>query len=436
VAFEIRVPRRVAALALAALPLLPAPAAAQVPAVSAAALGMAEAHTAVARSFAAVTANPAGLALPGTRSSTLLLFPVRLDAGLGPVGLADFAAVQGERVDAATRQGWLERIRAEGGQRGSAQVGLNAVAGNIGRVGFQVSHTITSRLDFSPEGAELLLFGNVGADDAPRELNLAGSSLDIAATSTVALAYGRPFQLAGQTVAVGVTGRYTFGNLLYTGEDFGSQVRVGPTEVHIRFPIIQADTMELDGVGDYFQRRGGGISMDLGAAWQFGRWTAGARVRNLFDTFAWNPDLLYYRAGEALFTEAGGDSDFEPRSLSEAPAAFAARADRVRYGRGLGVGAAFEAAPWATVAADLHATEQAVLEVAPPVRFATGAELRPLSWLPLRVGAAFSEHGTALSGGAGLSLGTVYLGAAILHHVGGASERSSFVFNFGSVPPR
>jgi hypothetical protein len=433
----VRVIRLAAAHAvLAALPLLPAPAAPQLASQSAAALGMADAHTAAARDYAAASWNPATLALPGTLSSTLLLFPLRVEAGIGPVGLADFAAVQGEQVDAATRRGWLERIQEEGGQTGTAQMTASAVAGNVGRVGFQLSHTITTRLDFAPEGAELLLFGNVGAGDTPRELGLTGSSVDIAATSTFALAYARPVQVAGQSVAVGVTGKYTFGNLLYTGEDRGSHVTVAPTEVRIAFPIIQADTAEISGVGDYFQRRGGGIAMDLGVAWQTGRWTAGARVRNLFDTYSWHRDRLYFRPGEALFTEAGSGSDFEPRSLSEAPAAIAARADLVRYGRSLGVGVAFAAAPWATLAADFHATEQAVLEVAPPVRFATGAELWPLRWLPLRAGASFSEHGTALSGGAALSLGSLYLGAGILHNVSGASERSTIVFNFGSVPGR
>ncbi|MEO2166817.1 MAG: hypothetical protein ABGY42_01605, partial [bacterium] len=108
----------VALVALAALALMAAPASAQLANASASTLGLSGNNTATVRGFGAISVNPAGLAMPGSGFS-LALLPIQLRTGLDPVDLQDLADVEGTLLSAATKEEWLTRVVANGGETGS-----------------------------------------------------------------------------------------------------------------------------------------------------------------------------------------------------------------------------------------------------------------------------------------------------------------------------
>jgi hypothetical protein len=102
-----------------------------------------------------------------------------------------------------------------------------------------------------------------------------------------------------------VTAKYTVGHVLVLARDGGSLIDSEPLGIDVDLPSI--------GPGDGFDMKnnGAGIGVDVGAAWEGGRWALGASVQNVFNTFAWELDGFAYRPGEALFNGADSESDFD-----------------------------------------------------------------------------------------------------------------------------
>src|SRR4051812_12426909 len=103
-----------AAVAAVAL-LVPASASAQLAAASALRLGLAGNVTATARGIGAISANPAGLGMPGS-GFTLALLPFQVRPGLGPITAKDLKDFQGELVPAVTRGAWLDAVKSNGSE--------------------------------------------------------------------------------------------------------------------------------------------------------------------------------------------------------------------------------------------------------------------------------------------------------------------------------
>lgn len=385
------------------------PLAGQLPDPSAAALGLAESHTAWARGFNAVAVNPGALAMPDGPRASGSFAAVRALGGLGPIGLGDLSAYEGRVLPAEIREGWLDRITRADGERGSAGGDLTYVAVQFGRVGFQVASSADVVANLGPGAAELVLFGNAGRTGEPADIALQRSSLDAAVTSTFALGYGHPvMRNRRRSVSVGATAKYTIGHLLISAFDLGGGVTAEPLSIGFDFPIVQSDRSLRLGA----QNRGSGVGADLGLAWREGAFLGGLAIRNVVNTFSWNEEELIFRPGSIAVAEETRSTDFEARPYSEAPEQVRSRVRDLGYSRVIAAGVAYEPGPSLRLSADLrqrlgagHAAELAS-------HVAAGVEYRPLGWLPLRVGGAVTSEGHQISGGLGLHVGPAHLDIA------------------------
>lgn len=401
--------------ALVAIFLAAAPAVAQLPSASTAALGMGENLTAGARGYDATAWNPANLGLHGNPLASGAFFPARGSAGLAPVGPGDLADFAGADVPSGVRQGWLDRIRAEGREQGSAGADLSIVSVQVRSIGFQVSTSARALADVSADAAELILFGNTGADGTPRNLALADSRIDGAWTSTAALAFGHGFP-AGKAgrVAFGVTAKYTLGHVLAYGKDNGSRFDADPLQASLDFPVITTDSASRF-------NNGAGFGLDLGVAWQRPRWTAGVTLRNLANSFRWKEDRLRYRSAHAFFAaDSSASADFDDeRPFAEAPASLRQEVLDLGFKPVLSAGVAFRPTPRLLVDADIRQRlGDGGIEIDPQTHAGVGAEFRPVAWLPLRAGAAYVTGGAEIAGGFGIELGSYALGASLARRAG------------------
>jgi hypothetical protein len=383
--------------------------AAQLPGSSAAALGMGDNHTALARGFAAVALNPAGLAMPDGPSASGSIAAIRAIGGLGPVELADLAEFEGGSVPAEVRQRWLDRIASAGREEGAAGGELTWVALQAGRFGLQLASTADVVASVGPGAAELILFGNAGRTGEPVDVSLAGSAFDLAVTSSVGFAYGHPVMRAdGRSLSVGATLTYTVGHLMATAFDARGAATAEPLEVRFELPVLHTDSTLGLGGGE----RGSGIGLDLGLAWEAGPLRAGVTVRNLFNTFAWNEEEIYFRAGAVTVDDETRATDFEPQPLSAAPDGVRSRLDDLRFAPVVGAGIAYQPRADLRVSADLRHRIGESMGSAPATHVGAGAEYRPVGWLPLRAGGAVIPEGFLLSAGVGLDFGPVRLDGA------------------------
>lgn len=396
---------------LASAPLLTAPLLAQLPAASPSTAGMGGSAMAAARGAAALGINPAALALPSGPGWSLVLPSGAALTGLDPVTGAEVGRRSGETLSREERVEWLERITAEGRQRGQVAAELTGLALTAGRVGLQASTVATGLMRLDPDAAELLLFGNAGLTGGAGDFELAGSSLDLGVYTTVAATLALPLEVemgtrGRQTMAVGATLKYTEGNVLLLGRDGGSVLRGTPVEVELRFPVIQSDSA-LEPV-----RNGGGVGLDLGLAWEGGGWSAGLLVENVVHSFRWDEEGLVYRPGEALFDAGETETDFEPRPLREGPPGLRALVEELRFRPRLGIGVSRRRGEATVVTASLEQQLGEGIETAPRSVVAVGVEHAPIPALPLRAGGAWITGGWRGGVGGGLRLGPVELQAA------------------------
>lgn len=379
-------------------------------------MGMGGNYTALARGFSAVLWNPAGLGLADNPRASLTLLPVSVTAGLGPVTPADLAAYDGQLIPHSTRVQWLDRIRADGGERGNADTDLTYLALSVGRIAFSASSSLRGRVNLGPDVAELLLFGNAGLTGDPRDFSLERSNMDVAGTTTLAGSLGLPLRvtlgpLPDQHFAVGATVKYTIGHFLMMGQEQGSVLSSDPVEVNVRFPIIHTE-MDDDDVARSLNN-GSGFGLDIGAAWQGGPFSAGVAIRNIVNTFEWDRDALRYREGTALWSADTTHTEFEEQPFRAAPADLVARIDDFyTFAPVLAAGAAARLLPYLTVSGELRHALEENLDVGARTHVGVGGQLTIVPFLPIRAGVALVSGGYQLSGGVGLRLGGMQLGVA------------------------
>jgi len=286
-----------ALVALAASGLVPAQASAQLANASASTLGLSGNNTATVRGFGAISVNPAGPGMPGSGFS-LAFLPLQIRSGLDPIGLQGLADFDGILVPNATKQTWLDAITAQGGQIGSVGVDLSEFALTFGSIGLQASTVVSAAVNLPTGMMEALLFGNAGRTGAPADLDLSGASVDAYAMTTAGLSFAIPFNSATGDMAFGATVKYTVGHGLAIGRGSG-RVQGNPIEVDGDFPMVHSCDVITEGTGigcDDIDAAAGGTSvgLDLGFQMKQDRFSLGASVTNVVNTFAWDVAELAY----------------------------------------------------------------------------------------------------------------------------------------------
>ncbi len=385
---------------------LAATAAAQLPSASPAALGMGDNYTALARGFGAVAWNPANLGLSGNPRFSLAIMGLRGTSDLGPITGADVARYQGVSLPDDVRDAWMQRIEDEGGEQGQLGAGVTYFGMSVGRFAMQISSAVSGEANLAPDAMELILYGNAGRTGTPRDTRLDGAHLTGAMTTTAALAWARPIDLAVGRLSIGATAKYIMGNALVHGEDGGSFLSANASEVIIRFPLIVSDT----GGGASTGNHGRGMALDLGAAWQSGPLTAGLALQNLINTFKWNASSLFYKpiniynGPDTSYSESG-----RALPLDSAPAEVRGWLDQQRFKPAVAAGVAFQATRALLVTADVRHELGDGMRIAERTHTGIGAELRAIPFVPLRVGVSTLLGGYALAGGTGVEIGPVNL---------------------------
>lgn len=397
---------RLAALALA---LAPAIASAQQGNASAAASALGGNYTALARNFNAIAWNPANLGLSGNSGFSLAISP-QLGIGTGPVTFKDLKQFEGAIVPDTVRERWLDEIQANGGQKLNGDLDITPLALSFGNLALGATTTVRSEGVMPTAMMELYFFGNAGRSGAPSSYTLEELKVDANVTTTFSAAYGRKVGLIPVgDFSVGVTGKYVIGHQMASMRDNGSTISSNPVAVHLNAPMVLTDTASLN--------NGSGFGLDVGAAWSFGPFRAGAVVHNIVNTFAWKTDNLYYMPFQATFDENGRDTEVDGTlPIDSAPPALrqalVSRLEDARFKPTVSIGGAFTGLPFLTLAADVRQRLGDGLELGSKTHAGVGAELRLIPFLPLRAGLASVTDGMRYSAGAGLELGFINLQAS------------------------
>ena len=69
---------------------------------------------------------------------------------------------------------------------------------------------------------------------------------------------------------------------------------------------------------------GSGMGVDVGLAWTHKRFSFGAAVQNVMNTFAWDETKLRARTAMAIFNETTDTTDFSDHPYATAPASLRA----------------------------------------------------------------------------------------------------------------
>jgi len=414
--------RPLSTLALAALLMVGQPASAQLRSASSAMMGTGGNYTALARGFGAVGINPAGLAMPGSPDFSLTFPSIRGRTGLNPISFSDLKDYEDTLIPASVKEGWLQDIAGEGSQTGFGGAEVTSMGLSIGRIGLQLSSVALVQTDLNEDAAELLLFGNGGRTGVPRDLNLAGSSMEGFAVSTLGVGFAfplnfRPMGYDDEAFAIGATLKYSLGHFLMLARDMGSLLQSDPIALDVTFPVAHTATE------DYGVDGGSGFGMDLGVMWEGGGWAMGASVQNVFNTFEWSPDALVYRPGEAFFDGSDEDgTDFDEQPFSNAPSSMQSEVEKMTFDPLISLGMAYEASDIVTLTADVrHQLGEGII-LSPETHAGAGVELHPVGPIFLRGGGAWVTDGYRFGGGAGLALGPVHLSGAALWQGGDAGE--------------
>lgn len=405
-----RIPKSFSRLAALVLVLSPSLAPAQSGNVSAAATAMGGNYTAVARNFNAVAWNPANLGLSGNSRFSLALLSPQVGMGTGPITLQDLNDYAGVLVPAPVKEAWLQKVIDNNGQNLGGDINITPLALSIGRFAFSATTTIRADGDLPPAVAELLLFGNAGRTGSPQDYTLSDMALDANATTSFGLAYGRKVPLVPiGDLAIGVTGKYMVGHAAASLRDNGSAITSNPLLIDIDAPIVMTDTAEYI--------NGTGFGLDVGATWQLGNLRTSAVVHDIFSTFAWKTDNLYYMPVQATFDQNGSSEMVDSLlPLSSAPVGLQnelrGRIEDTQVTPTLALGVAWTGFRRITLAADLRQRFGEGIELGPDTQIGLGAELRLIPFVPLRAGVTTLGDGMRYSGGFGLEFGAFNLQAA------------------------
>ena len=403
------------------------PSSAQLPGASTATLGTANNYMVLARGFAAVGLNPAGLGMPETEGFTLALFPVKVSQSLDPLTFSDFVDYEGVVVPASVKEEWLQSISSAGGQSGSGTLDVTEFSFSWSNFGVQLSTIAAGQANLNDAAAELLFFGNAGRTGVPGDFDLQGSGMNAFAVTTLGISAGFPIARrwvpgVEEGLSIGATLKQSWGHALAFAEDSGTLAQSDPLSVDVDFPVIHP----TDDWKDF--SRGSGLGLDVGVAWERGPWAAAAVVQNVFNTFEWDLAELAYRPGEALFDEDTNQSDFDELPATEAPSALQEKVKDLTFKPVLALGGAYDASEDLTLTAELRQRAGDGLATGPKSHIGIGMEYRPTPTLPLRAGVAAITNGFQVGGGLALILGPVHIGIAGLYQTGDVGDGMAGTF--------
>ena len=407
----------------------PGGASGQLPSPSTAALGTANNYTALARGFTAIALNPAGLGMPGNPGFSLTFLPVQAQAGLNAISVADIAAFDGIKIPVATKEEWLRSVTDEGALTAQAGLAVTELALSAGPIGLQISSVAQMDASLGPDAVELALFGNAGRTGTAREMNLAGTSANGWAATTVAVAFGMGLPAPasqGGSLAVGATLKYTVGHGVLAARDDGSMITANPIGIDLVLPSIAPDSFNANS--------GSGVGLDLGVAWEGSTWTLTAAIQNLFHTFQWDLEGFAYRPGTVLFEADTTATDFDAVPAANAPGVLRNEVLDQSFGTALNLGVAYRRSDRLVLTADLRADGGDALVQGVGSHIGVGAEFRVLPFLPLRGGFSRVSGGAVhFAAGLGLELGPVHFSGAYLTEKNSAGEfrAASFALSFG-----
>lgn len=404
---------------------------------SAAAAGLGGNFIARARGYEAVAWNPANLGLPGNPGFSLTVLPVAASFTLDPITLGDIKDAGSYKVPnyvpRATRQGWLDKVKAAGGEKGTPAGGAN-IALSVGPFAAQLGLTFFGAVNLNPDAVEALLFGNVPATGAGtdgsnvRTFNFKNSKLNAGGVTSAAFSYGRAFgerKPGSGTLAFGATLKWVGGAFVTVAQDAGSSIDAsGGT---ISFPSvgtrsfqdckddagqIKAGCTPMTGPGGF---SGTGIGADIGVSWLRDKLGIAAAIQNVFNTFSWNESASSYVPGLGHFDANGDTTNFDQQPFANAPATLKSALANYKLKPAIAVGLGYDWRKDVTVSADarqqLGGDESIV--IGPKTSVGAGVEYRGIPVLSLRGGAAYITGGTAVSFGAGLRFRRYELGAAL-----------------------
>jgi hypothetical protein len=397
-------------------------AATQVTSASTAALGMGDNYTAAARGVDAVAWNPSVLGFQG--GPRFVTLAVRGSTGLGPVGLGDVSDWSGALVPDGVKRDWLGRISADGGQIGSGGGDVTWLGFRLGPLAVHASSAARAVADVSPGIAELVLFGNVGETGEANTLDLSGSDLNALAWSAVGASIGHAFGSEGRRIALGVTVKYVIGHALALGENSSGATTNDPIAVDVAFPLVHTN---VDG---WSVDNGHGIGVDAGASLEFDDWTFSAVVHNLSNSFAWDPAMLRYRPLTVSLNQDTAMSSTDAVAFNAAPASVQQRIAALTFEPAFSAGVAYRYTPSIFLSADVRFTNPDAMLTGTAKHIGAGAELRPLMWLPIRLGGALismgeNADGWQAGGGLGLDFGAFSLNASALRRDAGRFGQST-----------
>ncbi|MCH7991996.1 MAG: hypothetical protein IIC35_06220 [Gemmatimonadetes bacterium] len=421
----------VAAIALVTAALA-APARAQLGNASASGLALSSNNTASVRGFAAISVNPAGLAMPGSGFS-LALAPAQVRAGLGPVTLSDLAKFEGVVVPTATKELWLSAIEAAGGQTALVRADVSAFALTVGNLGLQVSTVGSAKMNLPVGAAEAILYGNAGRTGSASDLDLTGLDIDAFVMTTGALSWAFP---VGR-FKFGVTGKYIVGNGLGIVRSSSGSISSNPIRVTLDAPVVATcEDIVAGACTRDFAGGGKGYGLDLGFMMDLSSLTIGASIQNVVNTFGWDVATLSYREGSVLFEQGSSDADFTEASYGLAPTSLKQVVEEFTIKPNVRIGVALELPMGLTLTGDVHRRlSDHGIEFRPKSHAGVGVEFRGLKIVHLRGGAAVTTRGKQYSGGVSIVLGPINFSAATAVRQGGPFDDvvfGQFTISFGN----
>ena len=274
-----------------------------------------------------------------------------------------------------------------------------------------------------------MLFGNAGRTGEPTDLSLDDASIESFAMSTAAMSFALPIN---SSVAVGLTGKYTFGHGLVVGNSSSGVFTSDPLAATVDFPLITSCVDEIVCTQEPVNG-GSGFGLDLGAMIDLGGITVGASLQNVINNFAWDESTLGYRPGTVVLDVGSLDTEYDELPLEDAPEELRALIDDFTPKPAVRLGAAIDVSPMLTVTGDIHGRlSDTGIALEPDYSTGVGAELR-LGFLHLRGGATKISEGMQYGGGTSLVLGPVNLSGGIGYITGDLSDTvlAQFGISFG-----
>ena len=391
-------------------------ASAQLPSASVRSLGLSGSDTAMARGVGAISANPAGLAMPDSGFS-LAIIPVGLSADIGAIPIEQLqdaaGAITGSGSSRAEGFKDLGETLLDQGARVRVRADVTALALTLGNLLEQVSIGLQA-------GAAASFGADVAAANAENPVNL---DADGYVVTTVGLGVARPIPVLAEhldTVAVGATVKYSLGHLVAIADGSARRAASNGTDE------LGIEELRLDAIYgvEVSQVIGSGIGVDTGVMATRDRWSFGVSMQNVVASFTWDTSKLKYLSVSA-------DVDDE-RPFEEAPAdlkrGLRSRSPFVPSAR---IGAAYRAVDDLTISGDFHYRFGDILAAWPTLHAGVGAEYRPVDVVELRAGVALISDAVRFSGGASLILGAYHLSIAMAATTTGGLGAQIGLLSFG-----